>query len=244
MKLRIGMLWVAAMVCAGFAHAGKNPPAPGFDQAGSDPKAMEIADRVMTALGGRDRWDKVQTIEWTIFGRSHVWNKWTGDYRLTADTTLVVMNVNTMKGRVWEKGKEVVDATHRDDMVKTAKSIWINDMYWLLMPYKLKDSGVTLKYGGEKPTQDGRPADMLVLTFKGVGDTPDNKYDVYVDRASGLVSQWSYYKAATDPEPRFTLPWSDWAEYDGVMMSSGRGKVDVTNIKVSGADDRTAFAGP
>lgn len=245
MKLQFGTV-CAALLLAATAHAAKNPPAPGFDEKGSDQRAMEIADHVMDKMGGRDDWDKVQTIGWTIFGRTHMWNKWTGDYRLEADTTLVVMNVNTMQGRVWEKETEVVEVVHRDEVLKDAKSIWINDSYWLVMPYKLKDSGVTLKYGGEKATQDGRPADVLVLTFKGVGDTPDNKYDVYVDRESGLVTQWSYYKMATDPEPKFTLPWSGWAAYEGIMLATGRGgeRFEVTNIRVSGSDDRTAFAGP
>lgn len=246
MKLKIGILWVALTLSVA-AVAGKdaNPPAPGFDQAGSDADAMRIADGVMAAMGGREHWDAAQTIGWTIFGRTHVWNKRTGDYRLEADTTLVVMNVNSMQGRAWEKGNEVADAAKRDEVLKNAKSIWINDMYWLLMPYKLKDSGVTLKYGGEKATPDGRSADVLVLTFKSVGDTPENKYDVYVDRESGLVTQWSYYKAATDAEPRFTLPWTGWADYDGILLASGRGpKVEVTGIQVSSSDDRTAFAGP
>ncbi len=246
MKLRVGAVCAALLLCALGVRAEKNPPAAGFDQAGSDARAMEIADRVMNAMGGRKHWDQVQTVAWTIFGRSHVWNKWTGDYRLEADTTLVVMNVNTSQGRVWQKGNEVVDAARRDEVLEKAKSIWINDSYWFVMPYKLKDGGVTLKYGGEKATQDGRPADVVVLTFKNVGDTPDNKYDVYVDRETGLVTQWSYYKSAADPEPRFTLAWSGWTNYDGVMMASGRGgeRYGVTDIRVSQENDPAAFAGP
>jgi hypothetical protein len=247
MKQKVGILLltlVLAVVAAAGAGRDANPPAPGFDEAGSDANAMKLADRVMDAMGGRKQWDEVQTIGWTIFGRTHTWNKRTGDYRLEADTTLVVMNVNTMQGRAWEKGTEVVDAARRDEVLQDAKSIWINDSYWFLMPYKLKDSGVTLKYGGEKATADGRAADMLVLTFKGVGDTPDNKYDVYVDRATGFVTQWSYYKTAADPEPRFTLPWSGWTSYDGVMLATGRGRTDVTGIRVSASDDRAAFTGP
>lgn len=247
MKERFGMLIVAlalSTIAPACTARDANPPAPGFDQAGSDPDAMKLADRVMDAMGGRKHWDQVQTMGWTIFGRTHTWNKWTGDYRLEADTTLVVMNLNTMKGRVWEKDAEVVDAARRDEVLKDAKSIWINDSYWFVMPYKLKDTGVTLKYGGEKATDDGRAADMLVLTFKGVGDTPDNKYDVYVDRETGLVTQWSFYKTAADAEPRFTLPWNGWTTFDGIMLATGRGKTDVTGIRVSASDDRAAFAGP
>jgi len=34
------------------------------------------------------------------------------------------------------------------------------------MPFKLKDSGVTLKYLGEENTQDEKAADVIQMTFK------------------------------------------------------------------------------
>lgn len=231
-----------ALAAAGAAFAGaKNPPAPGFDEAGSDARAMSVADHTMDMMGGRASWDAVQTIGWTIFGRTHLWNKWTGEYRLDADSLLVVMNINTKQGRAWNNGVAVTDPEKLATILQDAQSIWINDSYWLVMPYKLKDTGVTLVYGGEKTTEDGRTADMLVLTFKGVGDTPENKYDVYVDRESGMVTQWSYYKAAADPKPRFTLPWTNWTPFGGVKLSTGRGKFEVTGIHVSGSDEHEAF---
>jgi len=231
------LVWAVAAT----AFAGSNPPAQGFDEAGSDPKAMQLADHTMEAMGGRANWDAVQTIGWTIFGRSHLWNKWTGQYRLDADTLTVVMNVNTGLGRAWRKGSEVTAPEDLAEVLRDSKSIWINDSYWLAMPYKLKDSGVTLGYGGEKTTEDGRAADVLILTFKGVGDTPDNKYDVFVDRESGLVTQWCYYKLAADPTPRFTLPWTNWTSFGTVKLATGRGKADVTGIRVTLADERESF---
>lgn len=244
MKPRMRMSGAAALLVwtvAATAFAGSNPPAPGFDAAGSDAQAMQLADRTMDVMGGRANWDAVQTIGWTIFGRTHLWNKWTGQYRLDADTLTVVMNLTTGAGRAWSKGSEVTATDALAAILKDAKSIWINDSYWLVMPYKLKDSGVTLRYAGEKATEDGRPADMLTLTFKDVGDTPDNKYDVFVDRESGLVTQWCYYKLAADTTPRFTLPWTNWTAFGAIKLATGRGKVDVTGIRVSAADERESF---
>lgn len=235
---------VLVLVLAAAAAAAENPPAPGFDAAGSDPRALEIADRTMEAMGGRAAWDAVQCVGWTIFGRTHLWNKWTGDYRLEEDTLLVIMDLNTGAGRAWRGGTEVAAGEPRDEILRRARSIWINDSYWLLMPHKLKDSGVTLGYAGERATRDGRTADVLTLTFRGVGDTPDNRYEVFVDRATGLVSQWSYFRAAGDSEPRFTLPWTDWQDYGGVKLASGRGDRGVSAIRVSAGDERHAFAAP
>src|SRR5690349_17389359 len=61
------------------------------DLGGSDPKAVAIADQVMTALGGKVRWDALPGLRWT-FGamlgdsvrssRRHAWNKLTGQHRV------------------------------------------------------------------------------------------------------------------------------------------------------------------
>jgi hypothetical protein len=240
--LIVGVL--ACVLAANAAAAGENPPAPGFDAAGSDARAVEIADRTMDAMGGRASWDAVQCVGWTIFGRTHLWNKWTGDYRLEADTLVVITNLNTGAGRVWSRGSELPPGDACTAALQRAKSIWINDSYWLVMPYKLKDTGVTLRYAGERATGDGRTADVLTLTFNGVGDTPQNRYEVFVDRETGLVSQWSYYRDAADAEPKFTLPWTGWSDFGGIQLATGRGRTDVTGIRVSKDDERAAFTAP
>ncbi len=48
-----------------------NPAADGFDMAGSDPKAVEIADQVMQAMGGRKAWDNTHYISWNFFGAAN-----------------------------------------------------------------------------------------------------------------------------------------------------------------------------
>ncbi len=238
------IVFAALMLSAVVATAQENPPAPGFDIEGSDARAVAVADRTMEAMGGRGNWDQVQCIGWTIFGRTHLWNRWTGDYRLEADTLLVIMNVNSGEGRVWSRGEEMQPGTDRDALLKRARSIWINDSYWFIMPYKLKDSGVTLSFEGEQATADGRMADVLGLTFQGVGDTPDNRYEVFVDRETGLVSQWSFYRKRSDAEPAFTLPWTGWTRFGEILLATGRGRTDITGIRVSTGDEAAAFAAP
>ena len=243
MRIQVLPWSVAVCLAAAVAVAGDNLPAQGFDAAGSDPRAIEIADEVMKRMGGRQAWDSSECIAWTIFGRSHVWNRHSGDYRMETDTSVVIMNLESGEGRSWGRGVRLEGEAH-EVAIRQAHSVWINDSYWLVMPYKLKDSGVTLRYGGEAATEDGRVADVLELTFADVGETPDNKYEVYVDRESGLVSQWAFYRDADDAEPRFVLPWSDWSSYGGIQLSSGRGKIDVTEISVTHCASTGAFEKP
>ncbi len=53
--------------------------------------------------------------------------------------------------------------------------------------------------------------------------TPQNKYDVYVDKESRLVTQWAFYAAAEDAEPRFITPWANWRQYGRIWLSDERG---------------------
>ncbi|MGH7453208.1 MAG: hypothetical protein ACRENG_17795, partial [bacterium] len=85
-----------------------NPPAQGFNLAGSDAKAVAIADEVMEKLGGRENWDKTRYITWRFFGRRlHVWDKWTGDARVESGNSIILLNINTKSGRAWKDGQEV-----------------------------------------------------------------------------------------------------------------------------------------
>ncbi|MDP5141084.1 MAG: hypothetical protein NWP83_11540, partial [Spirosomaceae bacterium] len=59
-----------------------------------------------------------------------------------------------------------------------------------------------------------------------------NKYLVFVDKNSRLVTQWSFYRNASDEKPGFTLPWGDYKAYDKLMLSGERGERDLTDIKV------------
>src|SRR5262245_44612143 len=63
-----------------------------FDRATSDPKAVEIADKVITAAGGHDKWTGVKQIRWTQSitqgeGKPAVmfdeaWDRWNGRHHL------------------------------------------------------------------------------------------------------------------------------------------------------------------
>lgn len=212
-----------------------NPAAPGFNLAESDASAIKIADEVMLAMGGRKAYDETRYLFWNFFGsRTLLWDKYKGDVRIESqkDDFTVIMNINSMQGKVRKDGAEL---THPDSLTKylqKGKEIWINDSYWLVMPFKLKDSGVTLKHLGEEKSDEGKMADILELRFKGVGVTPDNKYHVFVDKESKMVNKWSFYPKATDPEPRFSTPWDGYKTYGKIKLSGGRGTYQLTDIKV------------
>ncbi len=221
-----------------------NSPADRFDHRGSDPRAIEIADRVMAALGGHRAWDSTRYLTWRFFGdRRHLWDRKNGDLRIektgqAGESVVIIMNLHTVQGRVFSGGQELTDPEKLKEMLEDGRRAWINDSYWLLMPYKLKDKGVTLRYLGEAKTLEGSAAQILQLTFTGVGVTPQNKYHVYVGRETGLVEQWDFYRDKTDEKPVFKVPWRDWKRYGRIMISGDRGE---SNGKAARLTDIAVF---
>jgi pyrroloquinoline quinone biosynthesis protein B len=223
------------------ATGDPNPPAPGFDAEGSDAKAIKIADAVMEKMGGRRAWDRTRYVRWSFFDRrQHVWDKHAGRVRLerkgprSGKHYVRIIDLNTGTGRAWREGEEVTAPGELAAMIASGVSEWINDSYWLVMPYKLKDTGVTLRSLGRGETQDGRAADVLELTFTDVGDSPQNKYHIWVGTDSGLVEQWAYFADAADAEPGFVCPWRDWKRYGRIMLSGDRGELNGRPARLTG----------
>lgn len=222
-----------------------NPPAPGFNLDGSDGKAIALADAVMEAQGGRQAWDQTRYLDWNFFGRRRLlWDKQGNRVRIEipADSTIMLLDMNSMKGKIQLKGEE---QSHPDTLRKylnQAKEIWINDSYWLVMPFKLKDTGVTLKYIGEKTDTKERQCDVVELTFSGVGVTPDNKYHVYIDQESKLVSQWAFFRAYSHDEPAFVTPWDNYQTYGQIKLSDDRGRAKMEDIAIDEEIDESTFS--
>ena len=205
----------------------------------ADEKSAEIAEAVMERMGGQEAWEASRYITWNFFGsRRHLWDKHTGDVRIegtdrtSQEPYLVLMNLGTGQGHAWSGGEEVTEPEALAELLDRGEAAWINDSYWLVMPYKLRDPGVTLTHVGSGEMVDGRAAEILQLTFDEVGRTPQNKYRVYVATDSGLVEQWDFYAEAADAAPRFQVPWHDWRQHGGILLSANRGERVHTDVAV------------
>jgi hypothetical protein len=217
----------------------------------ADARSAEIAQSVMQKMGGHDAWEATRFLTWNFFGsRRHLWDKHTGDIRVegtnreSGEPYLILMNLGTKQGRAWVDGAEVTEPEALAALLDRGEAAWINDSYWLVMPYKLRDPGVTLKHVGGGTMVDGRQAEVLELTFEEVGRTPENKYRVYVAADSGLVEQWDFYAQAADEEPRFQVPWHDWRPHGGILLSADRGERGHSGVGVLAEVPAGAFSSP
>jgi len=230
--MRFGSLHRFATLIVGLTLLG-TASAQTATPARSDPKAVAIADKVMQALGGPAAWDATRYLRFDfaveregkqVTSRAHTWDKHSGRYRLEAKTRegqpyIVLMNVNSKEGSAWLDGKPL-EGDELKKYLDQAYATWINDTYWLLMPYKLKDPGVILGYDGEETAVDGS-WDKLVLTFDNVGLTPKDKYWVFVNKTNHLVERWDYILKG-GPGPATSWLWKGWQRYGAIMLAPER----------------------
>ncbi len=226
------------IVCYGPIMVESNPAADGFRFSESDSLAINLADSVMVAMGGRKNWDETRYLKWNFFGsRRHIWDKWNNALIIEGlkDSFYIEMNLDSITGRVNLLGKELKETDSLDLYLKKGKEMWINDSYWVFLPFKLKDSGVSLKYLGKDTTAQGEKTEVLELRFKSVGVTPNNKYHVHINPENFMISQWDFYSEASDTIPRFKTPWKSYKLHDRILLSSSRGE-NYTISELSASD--------
>ena len=207
----------------------------------SDPKAIQVADQVMKALGGKDKWDALPGLRWTFEsasgdtmlpgGRRHTWNKLTGWHRVEGKNrrgqSYVIVNSldHPEQGKAWMDGT-AIEGDSLQKLLKRAKSLWTNDTYWMLMPYKLRDQGVHLKYDGVAK-QGGVTYDKLALSFENVGETPGDRYWVFVNRANHRVEKWEFVLQSDQP-PAKNWTWEGYEQHGGLWFPTAHRSTEMT----------------
>ncbi len=228
----------------------------------------DMAHKVMKAMGGKDKFDADRFLTFTfvvekdgkqLASYDHAWDRYTGRYRLdgTKDgkPLRVVFNVNDRQGRAWLDGTEL-EGDKAKPYLDMAYERFINDTYWLLMPWKWLDPGVTLHDEGEK-ILDGEEYDVVSLSFGNVGLTPKDRYWAYVSDKDGLMKRWEFVLQKEDGAPGTGEPtmftWEDWHDAgDGLLFSRKRVKLGpgpslailFPEVKISKTVDEAAFAPP
>jgi outer membrane lipoprotein-sorting protein len=209
-----------------------------------DPKIKALIKRAESQMGGQKALDEINTLSWNFFNiRSLTWNKKTNDVRIDwrKENSVYIINTETKKGRILKNGIEMTQPDSLNKYLTDAYDIWINDSYWLLMPFKLDDPGVKLSYAGIMTSESIQECDVLEMTFEKVGVTPNNKYFIFIDKASGMVVQWDFFTNANDAQPRFTTPWRNYLTYGNVKLSGDRGDKQITDIHVFKRVDNSVF---
>lgn len=221
--------------------AASGDAAAGAETAATSDSARLLVDRLMEWQGGREAWDRTRYVSFrwlvsqgdeTLADRSHAWDRWEGDYRLTYERDdgsrfYALFDVQTLasdtlepEGDVWIDDEQLTGAA-RDSALEQAYGAFVNDSYWLLMPLKWEDPGVHLTYEGMTELPDGESYPAVHLTFEsGLGVT-DDEYWGFIDPETGRMMAWQYH-LQNQEERGSVIWWEDWQQVGPVRMAMDR----------------------
>ncbi|HUJ63340.1 MAG TPA: hypothetical protein VLX92_32800, partial [Kofleriaceae bacterium] len=188
------------------AAALRFPGAPvAFDRAASDPRAVAIADQVIAAAGGRERWQALKQVRWSetirrggkpIARGEQAWDRWNARAygRLHHDAgDVVVMRelYGARRSAYVERGGShlVLVAGDGVQALAIASERFTADTAALCMPLLLEEPGTRLRYLGELQDESRRELDAIRVELD-PRDTahPGEAFELVVDRASHRVA--------------------------------------------------------
>jgi hypothetical protein len=113
------------------------------------------------------------------------------------------------RGTVIDDGKCVAAAKKR----VLVGGLLSNLLFWFGVPFKFLDEGAT---------QHGVDARRFLVTYKGVGDTPDDWYLVTVDERTHRVDRLIYVATGFSRLFEFEALFEDWLSVDGLLVARVR----------------------
>jgi len=108
-----------------------------------------------------------------------------------------------------------------DSLALQADPAFINDKFWLLIPFQLVwDKGTRIS----KPTQatapiSGSTLNKITTTYTNEGGyTPGDAYDIYFDD-NFVIREWTFRKA-NSPEPTLSTTFEDYQNFKGLQLAT------------------------
>jgi hypothetical protein len=200
----------------------------------------DIIDKIWEGAGGKKNWEESRFLTFvfapqkggkTLLRRSHLWDRYTGDYRFETKTAknqvlLVLFNVNSKKGQSFINGKPLSDSLNVIEL-KNAYSYFVNDSYWLLAPLRLEDPGVKV-FLEQSEEIEGTSYYVLRVNFEKGGMNPAGQSWFYVDPGNGQVKRSKFFDAGKKDPHIYT--WTNYKDLGGgLKLSTRKQNIDRNN---------------
>ena len=196
-----------------------------------DPLAVTIAEKSINAMGGIQGWKAVAAIRFNFQVEpegqpprfvKHLWDRKNGRDHVEGKNKdgkwqVAWVDLHTREGKAWIENQQI-EGDQLKETLEWAYARWINDTYWMIMPLKTLDAGVSLKQEGAK---DGY--DILHLSFSSVGLTPGDQYWAYINQITGLMDRWRY---KLEDQTEGDWNWVEWQDFGKIKLSKLKKKSD------------------
>lgn len=223
--------------------------------------ASTVTHEMVEAMGGKTALSSVRYIRFNfeVFSEGkkfsehrHLWDRYTGKYRVEGkardgEYCVLFDDIYNKIGRAYSEDNILKDSALADK-IKYGYRRYINDTYWLLMPWKWEDPGVQAVYEGVRfDSLTGVSCDVIKLTFDSVGLTPKDTYWAYVDTKTHLMVKWVF--ELQDNKETGEFRWADWITINGVKFSqskvgTGKTTIKTTSIQILNTIDPRVFEDP
>lgn len=206
--------------------------APTFERTTQDAKAVEVADRVIAAVGGGAKWSSAKQLKWSqavtqdgkiIVEGEQAWDRWNGRHHARAkrgkEGDIVVMRpLYEDDGHVFMdtgvKMKRIAGGAA--EAIAAAKDRWEFDTAILFMPFLLQEPGTKLTYIGEADSEDGKKLDLIKVSLDPLDRTRTAVYQVAVSRDTNLITRIEIQKAGKSENERLGYSITQWLDAGGI----------------------------
>ena len=97
-----------------------------------------------------------------------------------------------------------------------AKERWAFDTAVLFMPFLLEEPGTKLTYEAEAPGEDGKPRDVLKVTFDPKDTTRTATYRIMVNRDTNMIDRIEIQQAGKSEAERLGYGLLDYKDGNGI----------------------------
>lgn len=160
-------------------------------------KAEDLADKMLTTLN-KEAFDSLKYISFTFKGlHQHKWNLEANTVTVSWDSLDVFVNLNR--------------PTDSYDLIEyQAYEYFINDSFWLVAPFKVRDAGVI------RSTVDVEDGEGLLVSYTSGGVTPGDSYLWILDE-DGFPKAWKLWTSIV-PIGGVSFSWEDWETHQNTWI--------------------------
>lgn len=222
LKIIVSIFLIIIITLAAFLYYTSKP----LPQGEKGIKAEALTDKIQDAINQK-AWDSTAAVAFTFRGNHHyLWDKKRNLIQVQWSNKKVIYNNQTLEGVAFENEKKLTKAD-KIDAIKTANNYFNNDSFWLIAPFKLRDSGTTRSI----VMQENEEA--LMVTYASGGSTPGDSYVWLVDE-NYIPKAWRMWVSII-PVCGIETSWEDWKTFPNNLKiaTSHKGLLDLklTNVK-------------
>ncbi|MFI1771669.1 hypothetical protein [Thalassobellus citreus] len=184
---------------------------------------ISVAHKIANAHGF-ETWKQVSEIQFTFFGkRNWTWKPKTNDVTLITETDTINYNRKTL-----------------DSLSQKADKNFINDKFWLLIPFQLVwDSNTTISnpIKTKAPISKTEMNKITVVYPNEGGYTPGDAYDIFYGD-DYIIKEWAF-RRGNQPEAGLVNTFENYQNFNGLKIAlehkkeAGDWNLKLSNIKVT-----------